>query len=259
MPDIHPSSVVHPEAHLADDVVVGPFCHIGQGVVLGAGCVLHSHVVLEGHSVFGERNTFFPYAIVGLRSQDLKYKGEPTYLEVGSDNVFRENCSINRGTFTEGKTIIGDHNNFLVSSHVGHDCEIGSHVILSGFAGVAGHVIVEDFAILSGFAAIHQFVRIGKHSIVGGVARVAQDVPPFCIVEGHPGRTRGINKVGLSRRGFSEQEIQNIKIAYRKLFLKKGTKQDEALAFLENDEELKQDPNVKYFIDFVRSSQRGIA
>lgn len=259
MPDIHPSSVVHPEAELAHDVVVGPFCSVGKGVKLGAGCVLHSHVVVEGPSEIGERNIFFPFSMVGLRSQDLKYKGEPTFLQVGDDNVFRENCSINRSTLPEGKTIIGSHNNFLVSSHVGHDCEIGDHVILSGFAGVAGHVIVEDYSILSGFAAIHQFARIGKHSLVSAVARVSQDVPPFTIVDGHPAHTRGVNQIGLARRGYTDTDIRNIKIAYRKLFLKKGTNQDEALQFLENDPELGKDPNVMYMVDFVRNSRRGIS
>lgn len=258
MPDIHPSSVVHPDAQLADDVVVGPFCTIGKGVVLGAGCVLQSHVVLEGPAVFGERNTFFPFSMVGLRSQDLKYRGEPTFLEVGSDNVFRENCSINRSTLPEGKTIIGSHNHFLVNSHAGHDCVIGNHVIFSGYAAAAGHVTVEDYAILSAFAAIHQFARVGKHCIISAASRVSQDAPPFCIIDGHPAHTRGVNTVGLSRRGFTEQDIRNIKSAYRKLFLKKTTV-EEAIKLIEGDSELSNDPNVRYLVDFVKSSERGIS
>ncbi len=258
MPDIHPSAVVHPEAKLAEDVVVGPFCVVGKDVTLGAGCVLDSHVVVEGPSTFGERNHFYPFAIIGLRSQDLKYQGEPTFLEVGSDNVFRENSTINRGTMPGSKTVIGNHNHFLVSSHVGHDCVVGDHVILSGFAGVAGHVRVGDYAILSGFAAIHQFVRIGCHSIVGGVARVVQDVPPYMIIEGHPARTRAVNHVGLSRRGFSDEDMHALKVAYRKLFLKKGVNQKEAIQGLLEDPVVGGNAHVLHLIDFIRTSERGI-
>lgn len=258
MPDIHPSSIVHPEAKLAPDVVVGPFCSIGKDVVLGAGCILQSHVVIEGPSTFGERNHFYPFSVIGLRSQDLKYVCEPTYLEVGSDNVFRENSTINRGTLPGGKTIIGSHNNFLVSSHVGHDCVLGDHVILSGFAGVAGHVHIEDYAILSGFAAVHQFVRIGCHSIIGGVARVTKDVPPYMIVEGHPGHTRAVNQVGLSRRGFTEEDILALRLAYRKLFLKKGNSLEKAIQSLREDEVAGKNKHVCYLLDFIESSERGI-
>lgn len=258
MPDIHPSSIVHPEAKLAPDVVVGPFCSVGKDVTLGAGCVLQSHVVVEGPSTFGERNTFFPFSVIGLKSQDLKYTGEPTFLEVGSDNVFRENSTINRGTMPGCKTIIGSHNHFLVSSHVGHDCIVGDHVILSGFAGAAGHVQIGDYAILSGFAAIHQFVRIGCHSIIAGVARVVKDVPPYMIAEGHPAHTRAVNQVGLSRRGFSEEDMHALRNAYKKLFLKKGTNVQDAINELLSDESTANNKHVRYLIDFINTSERGI-
>lgn len=257
MAEIHPSAVVHPTAQLADDVQIGPFCVVGPHVQLGPGCILHSHVVLEGPSVFGSNNEFYPFAIVGLKSQDLKYRGEPTFLEVGDCNVFRENSTINRSTLPEGKTIIGSHNHFLVNSHVGHDCVIGNHVILSGFAGVAGHVQVGDYAILSGFAAIHQFVRIGEHSMTGGVARVTQDVPPFTIVEGHPGIVRGINTVGLKRRGFSEEDLRALKQCYKKLFLSHSVNFGEAIELLENDARYGNNACLLRMIEFLKTSERG--
>ena len=142
MPEIHPTAVVHPTAEIADDVKIGPFCVVGEHVKLGPGCVLHSHVVIEGPSSFGSGNEFFPFSVLGLKSQDLKYKGEPTYLEVGDNNVFRENATINRATDIGGTTRIGNNNLFLVSCHAGHDCQIGNHVIFSGFATAAGHVTV---------------------------------------------------------------------------------------------------------------------
>ena len=160
MPEIHPTAVVHPAAEIADDVKIGPFCVVGEHVKLGPGCVLHSHVVIDGPSSFGSGNEFFPFSVIGLKSQDLKYKGEPTYLEVGDNNVFRENATINRATDIGGATRIGNNNLFLVSCHAGHDCQIGNHVIFSGFATAAGHVTVGDYAILAGCCAVHQFVSI---------------------------------------------------------------------------------------------------
>ena len=136
MAEIHPTAIVDPTAEIAEDVKIGPYCVVEGHVRLGKGCVLHNHVVLGGPSVFGERNEFFPFAVIGLKSQDLKYKGEPTYLEVGDDNVFRENCNINRSTSPETKTVIGSHNLFLINSHCGHECRVGNHCIFSGFAGL---------------------------------------------------------------------------------------------------------------------------
>lgn len=257
MAEIHPTSIVDPTAELAGDVVIGPYCVIGSHVRLGEGCVLHSHIVLEGPAVFGRNNEFYPFSVVGLKSQDLKYRGEPTCLEVGDGNVFRENATINRSTFPEGKTVIGNNNHFLVSSHVGHDCVLGDNIILSGFAGCAGHVHVGDYAILSGFAAIHQFVRIGEHAMVGGVARVSQDVPPFTIIEGHPGIVRGINTVGLKRHGFSEEDLRALKQCYKKLFLTHSVNLDEAIASLLEDERYGGNHCLLRMVEFLRTSERG--
>ena len=166
---IHPTAIISPKAELGRNVRVGPYSIIGPGVVLGDDCVLHSHVIIERNARFGKGNEFFPFAAVGGKTQDLKYIGEPTALEVGDHNVFRENCTIHRGTHEELPTRIGSHNLFLCYSHVAHDCQLGDRIILSNNGSLAGHVTVDDYAIVSGLAAVHQFCRIGKHSIIGGL------------------------------------------------------------------------------------------
>ncbi len=256
MAEIHPSAVIHPTAQIADDVKIGPFCVVGEHVTLGPGCVLHSHVVIDGPSTFGKNNEFYPFAVIGLRSQDLKYRGEPTWLEVGDNNVFRENSTINRATDVDCKTRIGNNNLFLVSCHAGHDCQIGNNVIFSGFATAAGHVIVEDHAILAGCCAVHQFVRIGRHAMVGAVARVSQDVLPYTIVEGHPAITRAVNSVGMQRRGFTEEDIKAVRLCYKKLFVNKTLKVQEAIAELEKSD-YAENACLKEIISFVQSSERG--
>ncbi|MES2660219.1 MAG: acyl-ACP--UDP-N-acetylglucosamine O-acyltransferase [Verrucomicrobiota bacterium] len=254
---IHPTAIVSPLATLGRNVRVGPFCVVGANVELGDDCVLHSHVVLEGHSKFGRGNEFFPFAVIGGKSQDLKYQGEPTYLEVGDQNVFRENCTVHRGTHESLPTRIGSNNLLLCYSHVAHDCQLGNHIILSNTVGLAGHITVEDYAIVSGVAAAHQFCRIGKHSIVGGLSKVTQDVPPFMIVDGHPATTRGLNLVGLQRRGFSEEDIKALKTAYKKLFLKKDTNLATSLSSLKATH-VADSPQVAHLIDFIERSERGV-
>ncbi|WP_411826395.1 acyl-ACP--UDP-N-acetylglucosamine O-acyltransferase [Luteolibacter sp. AS25] len=254
---IHPTAIISPKAELGKNVRVGPYCIIGSNVTLGDDCVLHSHVVLDGTSTFGKGNEFFPFAMIGGKTQDLKYIGEPTALEVGDHNTFRENCTVHRGTFEELPTRIGSHNLFLCYSHIAHDCQLGDHIILSNNGSLAGHCIVEDYAIVSGLAAAHQFCRIGKHSIIGGCAKVIQDVPPFMIVDGHPGATRGINMVGLQRRGFSEGTIRSIKVAYKNLFLKKDISLANGLSSLKA-QAAAADPNVEHLIHFIENSQRGV-
>lgn len=254
---IHPTAIVSPLASIGENVRIGPFCMVGAHVELGDECVLHSHVVLEGHAKFGRGNEFFAFAAIGGKTQDLKYAGEPTYLEVGDHNVFRENTTVHRGTHENLPTRIGSHNLFLCYSHVAHDCQLGDHIILSNCVGLAGHITVEDHAIISGMAAAHQFCRIGKHSMVGGYSRIVQDVPPFMIVEGNPASTRGINTVGLQRRGFAEEDLKAIKVAYKKLFLKKDTNLANSLSSLKAMHEASS-PQVAYLIHFIEQSQRGV-
>ncbi len=257
MAEIHPTAIIDPTAELADDVKIGPYCVVGKHVKLGKGCVLHSQVFLDGPSSFGEGNEFFPFAVVGSKSQDLKYRGEPTWLEVGDNNVFRENCNINRSTTPETKTIIGSNNHFLINSHCGHECVVGNHCILSGYAGVAGHCQIGDWVILSGFAALHQFVRVGDHAMVGGCARVPQDVAPYMIVEGFPASVRAVNQVGLARRGHTEEDIRALRFAYKKIFLKKGVNVQEAIETILADEKYGSNACVQNLINFIRTSERG--
>lgn len=254
---IHPTAIVSPLAKLGHNVRVGPFCVIGANVELGDDCVLHSHVVLDGPSKFGRGNEFFPFAAIGGKSQDLKYMGEPTSLEVGDFNVFRENTTVHRSTFADVPTRMGSHNLMLCYSHIAHDCQVGDHVILSNTVAIAGHVTIEDHAIVSGVAAVHQFCRIGKHSIVGGCSKVVQDIPPFMIVDGNPAATRGINQIGLQRRGFSDDDIKQIKVAYKKLFLKRDANMATALSSLKATH-VADTPLVAHLIKFIEESERGV-
>lgn len=255
---IHPTAVVSPHARLGERIQVGAYCLIGDHVELGDDCILHSHVVINGPSKFGKGNEFHSFAAIGGKTQDLKYQGEPTHLEVGDLNVFREYCSVHRGTHDHTATKIGSHNLLLAGSHVAHDCELGDHIILSGSSGLAGHVIMEDYAILSGMAAVHQFCRVGCHSIIGGMAKVTQDAPPYTIVDGHPAGIRGLNTVGMQRRGFSEEDIKALKVAYKKLFLKKDLNLSHAVASLKEDPE-GSSPHVAHLLQFIENSDRGIA
>lgn len=254
---IHPTAIVSPKATLGSKVRIGPFCVVGDHVELGDDCILHSHVVLEGHSKFGRGNEFFPFAVVGGKTQDLKYVDGPTYLEVGDHNVFRENCTIHRSTNADLCTRIGSHNLFLCYSHVAHECQLGSHIILSNNASLAGHCTVGDHAIISGFAAAHQFCRIGRHALIGGLSKVVTDIPPFTIVDGHPAVTRGLNLIGLQRRGFSEDELRSLKTAYRKLFLKKDSNLAAAAEALKASAAA-DSPHVEHLIEFIETTERGI-
>ena len=254
---IHPTAIIDPSAEIAESVTIGPYSVIGANVSIGKGCVLKSHVVIEGYTKIGENNTFFPFSAIGQVTQDLKYDGEPTALKIGDHNTFRENTTIRRGTSEETPTRIGSHNLFLAYSHVAHDCIVGNHCILSNNGTLAGHVVMEDYGIVSGLSAVHQFCRIGEHSLVGGCAKIVQDIPPYMIVDGNPATVRGINLIGLQRRGFSEESRQNLKKAYKKILLNKKNNLAEAIESFE-DSEAAQDPCVKHLIEFIRDSERGI-
>lgn len=254
---IHPTAIIDPSANLAGDVIVGAYSVIGANVSIGAGCEIKSHVVIDGHTTIGENNTFFPFAAIGQVTQDLKYEGEPTALEIGNHNTFRENCTIHRGTSEELPTRIGDHNLFLCYSHVAHDCQVGNHCILSNNGTLGGHCITGDYVIISGLSAVHQFCRVGEHALIGGCSKIVQDVPPFTIVDGNPAAVRSINLIGLQRRGFDEDTRKALKKAYKKLFL--GKKKN--LAKLTDDlaeSELANDVNVSRLVEFIRSSERGV-
>jgi UDP-N-acetylglucosamine acyltransferase len=224
MPQIHPTAIVSPGTRLADDVVIGPYCVVGEHVALGAGVVLKSHVVIDGRTTIGERTRIFPFASIGHETQDLKYAGEPSSLEIGHDNTIREHVTINPGTIGGGMiTCVGNHCLLMVGAHVAHDCQIGDHVILVNNATLGGHVIVEDYAILGGLSAVHQFVRIGRHAMIGGMSGVERDVIPYGQVMGDRARLNGLNIIGMQRRGFSRDDIQVLRSAYAYLFGDTGT------------------------------------
>ena len=254
--NVHPTSIIDPEAEIGADVTIGPYCVIGPAVVLGEGCWLQNHVTLCGPSKIGTQNRFFAYCSVGQQSQDLKYLGEPTHLEIGNENVFREFVTVSRATGKGNVTRIGNHGNFLAYSHIAHDCEVGDRVIFSNNATLGGHVIAEEYAVLGGLTAVHQFCRIGKHAITGGCTKIVQDVPPFMIVDGNPAEVRGVNLVGLERRGFSPDTIRALKEAYRILYRAKlNTKQ--AMEELGRNG-LAKTPEVNDLMKFIETSQRGI-
>ena len=224
MTEIHATAIVDDGASLGDDVTIGPYCCVGADVVLGDRVRLHAHVVVAGRTVIGAGTEIYPFASIGLPPQDLKYDGEPSRLEIGTNNVIREQVTMNPGTAGGGMlTRIGDHGLFMVGAHVAHDCTLGDHVILANNATLGGHVAIEDHAILGGLSAVHQFCRIGAHAMVGGMSGVEQDVIPFGSVMGNRARLAGLNVIGLRRRGFSKSEVQTLRTAYRLLFAEEGT------------------------------------
>jgi UDP-N-acetylglucosamine acyltransferase len=255
---IHPTAIIDPDARIGLGVEIGPYCVVYAGVEIGDGCWLQNHVTIDGPTRIGRGNRFYAYASIGQRSQDLKYSGEPTHLEIGDDNCFREFVTVNRGTEPGGRTLIGDGGNFLSYSHVAHDCVVGSGVIFSNNGTLAGHVEVGDHAILGGLTAVHQFCRIGRHAITGGCSKIVQDVPPFMIADGNAAEVRGINAVGLGRHGFPEASIRALKEAY-KIIYRRNLNLAEALAQLQQAHpEAGGDPLVRELIEFVASSERGI-
>lgn len=255
-PVIHPTAVVSPKVELGSEVEIGPYCVIQDHVTIGDRCRLHSHVVIDGHTTIGAENEFFPFAGIGQKTQDLKYQGEPTTLVIGDRNTFRENVTIHRGTL-QIPTTIGSDNLFLAYAHVAHDCTVGNHCIFSNCASLAGHAIAEDHVIISGLTGVHQFCRIGTHAIIGGCAKVTKDVPPYLIADGNPATLRGLNLIGLQRRGFSAGTIRGLKQAYKTLFLRKdATLTTRIEAFQSHDAAAV--PEVARLLAFVTDSERGI-
>ncbi len=253
--EIHPSSVVDPLAELPDQIEIGPFCVVGAGVRLGEGCRLISHVAIQGPTKIGERNLFYPFCSVGGRTQDLKYRGEPTFLEIGSDNCFREGVTINRGTGPDEKTVMGSGNNLLAYAHVAHNCTVGDGCIFSNNGTLAGHVVVEDYAIIGGLSAVHQFCRIGTRSMIGGCTKIVQDVPPFMVADGNPAQIRAINQVGLERSGCDPETIKTLRRAFKILF---DSSLNTTQAVTRLQEEFQGCAEINRLVAFVQSSHRGI-
>jgi UDP-N-acetylglucosamine acyltransferase len=254
---IHPTAIIHPGAFLAADVQVEPYVVIGEHVSVGPGCWIGPHAVIEGWTEIGRDNRIFQFASVGAIPQDLKFRGEQSWLRIGDRNTIREFVTMHRGTADGGgETLIGHDNLFMAYAHVAHDCRVGNRVILANGATLAGHVQVDDHAILGGLSAAHQFTRIGCHVMVSGGAMVTQDIPPYTIAQGDRAKTIGLNLIGLQRRGFSEQTIRGIKRAY-KLIFRSGLRLEEALEKIATDVETS--PELQGFVEFIRNSERGIA
>jgi len=252
---MHATSIVHPNAELADEVEIGPFCLVGEHVTIGRGTRLLAHVVVNGRTTIGEDCIIHPFATIGASSQDRKAtKGEVAYTRIGNRTILREYVSVQRGTGEGSATVVGDDCLFLAYVHIAHNCHIGNRVTMSNLAQVAGHGIVEDFATIGGMTGVHQFTRVGRYAMVGGMTRLTMDAPPYCIVEGNPPKPHGLNKEGLRRAGFGAEAIAALKRCYRTLYLSK-------LNTTQAIEALHQSPvtdEVREIIEFVTSSQRGI-
>jgi UDP-N-acetylglucosamine acyltransferase len=253
---IHPTAIIHPSAEIGPDCEIGPFCVIGENVRLGRGNRLHSHVVMDGFTSLGEENEIFPFAAIGTRTQDLKWKGGVTHTEIGNRNTIRENVTIHSATSDGDKTVIGSNNHLLAYVHIAHDVQLGNHIIMSNVATLAGHIVVEDHVVIGGLGAVHQFCRIGRHAIIGGCSKVVQDVPPFMLADGNPARSRTVNKVGLERNGFSDEVQQSLKKAYKILF-RSGLTTKNAVDQIEK--ELPDNAEIQHLVEFMRASQRGVA
>ena len=253
---IDPRAIIAPDAVLGEGVQIGAYTIIGAGVRIGAGSWIGPHAVINGPTTLGCENKVFQFASIGDAPQDKKYRGEPTRLEVGDRNVFREFCSVNRGTVAgRGVTKIGDENLFMAYSHVAHDCIVGSNCVMSNCTALAGHVELGDWVILSGYAGIHQFCKVGAHSFLANNAAITRDVPPYLLVAGTPAEPKGVNSEGLKRRGFSPEQIANIRNAYRLLYrsglkLAAATGQLQALAA--------DQPELLPFVQFLAASERSI-
>jgi len=249
-------AIVSPLAELAADVTVGPFSIIGAGVQIGPRTVVGPHVVLNGPTKIGADNRIYQFASIGDAPQDKKYNGEPTRLEIGDRNIFRESCTVNRGTAQGyGITRIGDDNLFMAYSHVAHDCIVGNKIVFANCAALAGHVEIGDWTILGGLTAVHQFVKIGAHAFLAGGAIVQRDVPPYVMVAGNPAVPHMVNAEGLKRRGFDEEQVKNVRNAYRILY-RSDLKLAEAMDKLRALGQTR--PEVKALVDFVASSTRSI-
>ncbi len=253
---IDSSSRIHPEAELGQDVEIGPFSIIGPNVKIGDGTIIGSHVVIESNTIIGSNNKIYHFTTIGTPAQDLKYKGEETWVRIGKNNTIREYVTIHRGTI-QGKeeTILGDGNFIMAYCHIAHDCKLGSGVIMANCATLGGHVEIGDKAVIGGLTAIHQFTRIGSYAFIGGKSAVTQDIPPYILAAGDRVRLYGINQKGLSRENFSKEIIDALKQAFR-IVIRSGLPLKKALDKVKN--EIPPYPEVDNFIQFIEHSKRGI-
>ncbi len=252
---IHPTAIVDPNAELGQGVVIGPWSIIGPGVQVKDGTRIDSQVLIEKDTIVGAGCHLHKGAVLGTDPQDLKYRGEKAVLMVGDRTVIREYATLNRGTQSSGKTVVGDDCLLMAYSHIAHDCQIGNNVVIANAVNMGGHVLIEDWGIIGGLTAIHQFVRIGAHAFVGGASRTSQDIPPYTKAAGSPMKLYGLNSVGLERRGFSQEVRHALKMAYRTVF---HASLPLTQALLKAEAEAEDLPEVRHFLSFIRNSQRGV-
>ena len=255
MPNIHPTAIVDPHAELADDVEVGPYSIIEENVEIGPGTRVHSHVLIAKGARIGRNCVIHHSAAVSTNPQDLKFKGESTLLQIGDHTVIREFCDLNRGTAETGRTVIGENVFLMAYTHVAHDCVVGDHVIMANGVQLAGHVTLEEYVIVGGLTPIHQFCTVGAHAFIGGRCRVSQDIPPYILAAGDPLGYKGLNVVGLKRRGFDQSTIGALHTCYR-LFYQSKLNRKQALEAIRS--EVPGIPEVESVIRFIERSERGI-
>ncbi len=254
---IHPTAVVEPGAQLGADVEIGALAFVGAGVVLGDGTKLHHHASVEGFTTLGAKCEVFPYACIGGKTQDLKYKGGRPGLRAGDRNVFREYVTVNAATHDGDFTVLGSDNSVLAYCHIAHDCVLGSHIVMSNAISMAGHVTVEDHVVMGGAAGIHQFCRIGAYAMLSAMAKLVQDLPPYFIADGTPAEVRAFNKVGLERSGHTAEQLERVKQIYRILY-RDGLNRSQALEKL-TAHEYAASAEFQRVITFAKSSERGLA
>ncbi len=253
---IHATAIVAPDAILGEDVEIGPYCVIGPGVEIGARTRLGAHATIHCHTRVGADNVIHAFASIGDAPQDKKYNGEPTRLEIGDRNVIREFVTLNRGTTKDrGVTTIGNDNLFMSYSHVAHDCIVGNQCVLANCSTLGGHVVLGDWVIMGGFAGVHQFCKVGAHAFLANNAAVTRDVPPYVMAVGGPAKPHSINAEGLKRRGFSPQQIRNLRNAYRTLY-RSGLRLEDAVERLA--EAARDQPEVRLLVDFIPQSTRSL-
>ena len=255
--EIHPTAIVCPGAELDESVSIGPYAYIGPEVRLGAGCRIHHHATVEGSTVMGTENEVFPYACIGGKTHDLKWKGGATWLRVGNRNTFREYTTAHRATNDGDATTIGNDNVILAYSHIAHDCQIADRLVMSSHAALGGHVVVDDSVTIGWGAGVHQFCRLGRHSMVAAMAKQVQDLLPFVISEGAPAAARAVNRVGMERSGFDSAAIGRAQQAYRIVF-REGLNRSQAIARLQEKAE-PGDPVFAAILAFFEASSRGVA
>ena len=250
---IHPTAIVHPGAEIDEGVEIGPFSIIGPNVRIGRNTVVMSSVVVEGWTTVGADNVIFPNAVLGTAPQDLSYRGQRAYVRIGDRNEVREGVTVHRAADEDGVTSVGDDNLLMACAHVAHNCHIGNQVVMANYAGLAGHAVVEDQAILGGLSGVHQFVRIGRLCMVGGLAKITKDLPPFAIVDGNPARIYGLNSRGLRRRGVAESARLALKRSFRLLTMA-GLNLEQALAAIRSSQ--LDCPEVAHLVDFLEAPTR---